>query len=179
MQTGINNEEWKNIDGYLNYQVSNLGRVRNSFTGRILKQQTSHQGYLVISLRDDSKKHKYSVHRLVAKEFIPNPLNLPQIDHIDNEKTNNTITNLRWVNNSQNQMNMPKRNGVFTSVYKGVNWHKGHQAWVARVGFENKRIHLGDFETAKEAAKAYNEKATELFGEYAKLNEISDDEDTD
>lgn len=59
-----------------------------------------------------------------------------------------------------------------SSKYKGVHWRKDINKWVARISHRNKRIHLGCFDDEREAAKAYNEKALELWGEFARLNEI-------
>lgn len=96
------NEVWKDIEGYEGkYQVSNLGKVRGldrknsmgkTVKGRILKPRKTHAGYLRAHLcRDD----RY-IHRLVAEAFIPNPNNLPQINHKDEDKANNSVDNLEW-----------------------------------------------------------------------------------
>ena len=88
-------EEWKDIPGYEGlYEVSNLGRIRNKKTGRILKLETSHQGYKRIRFSKGGKK--FAVHRLVAEAFIPNPQNLPMINHKDEDKTNNAVDNLEY-----------------------------------------------------------------------------------
>lgn len=93
------------------YEVSNYGKVRNSKTGRVLAQQTDKYGYPVVCLYESSKRHMVKVHRLVAKAFVPNEGNKPQIDHIDGNKTNNAYTNLRWSTpkeNSHNPITRPK-----------------------------------------------------------------------
>ena len=96
MQEVIINEEWRSIGGYLNYQVGNIGRVRN-VRGHIMALVKNKEGYLHINLYLHGKPHNRQVHRLVAQEFIRNPMNKPTVDHIDNEaKHNNTIGNLRW-----------------------------------------------------------------------------------
>ncbi len=87
---------WKNIEGYEGlYQVSDDGQVRNS-KGIILKPEVNKKGYLRVNLFKEGKKKKYRIHRLVAMAFIPNPDNLPQINHIDEDKSNNCLTNLEW-----------------------------------------------------------------------------------
>lgn len=94
------NEIWK--DYIATYQISNMGRIRNTKTNHILKTTLTGSGYLgcVISLNGTKKCIK--VHRAVAQAFIPNPNNLPQVNHIDGCKTNNVWTNLEWVTNQEN-----------------------------------------------------------------------------
>lgn len=113
-------EIWKDIEGFDGiYQVSNLGRVRSldryvntairhsevrKTKGRILKQGCNVHGYSVVSL---GKNHKtYTVHRLVAKAFIPNPENKPEIDHINTIRKDNRAENLHWVTRSENNKNI-------------------------------------------------------------------------
>ena len=93
-------EIWRPVVGYENYEVSNLGRVKSlnyNKTGReeILKHKIV-KGYLRLNLCKDSKTHSFFIHRLVAQAFIPNPDNLPQVNHIDECKTNNRVENLEW-----------------------------------------------------------------------------------
>lgn len=94
---------WKDIEGYEGkYQVSNTGKVRslnyrgNTGKTKVLKQDTKDNGYKIIDLYKNGKRKDYLVHRLVALAFIPNPLNLPQVNHIDEDKTNNAVWNLEW-----------------------------------------------------------------------------------
>lgn len=98
-------EEWKDINGYEGlYQVSNLGRVK-SFKGkseRILKPGLNAKGYLGVNLYKNSKPKNIRVHRLVARAFIPNQENKPEVNHIDEDKTNNTVSNLEWTTGKEN-----------------------------------------------------------------------------
>ena len=109
LQTGISNEEWRNLSEFPNYQVSNIGRVRNSITGRILNLSISNCGYVLVQLRKSKKSFMRNVHRLVALAFIENPHNKPCVDHINRLKTDNTITNLRWSTRSENCKNKAKK----------------------------------------------------------------------
>lgn len=96
-------EIWKDIDGFEGkYQVSSWGRVRNK-SGIIVHATLNKKGYLRVWLYKKGKYLKPRVHRLVATAFIPNPYNLPQVNHKDGNKQNNSYTNLEWVTNRQNQ----------------------------------------------------------------------------
>ena len=104
-------EQWKRIvvDGVeYPYEVSTKGNVRNMKTGRILKPFDSH-GYCCVTFRQDGNKKDLRVHRLVATAFIPNPDNLTEVDHIDRNKKNNCVENLRWVSHPVNMDNAGKR----------------------------------------------------------------------
>ena len=91
-------EEWRDIVGYENYQVSNLGRLKSLKYGkeRILKPQKDKYKYSIVSLCKQGKVKTYKVHRLVAQAFIDNPNNLPQVNHKDEDKTNNASSNLEF-----------------------------------------------------------------------------------
>lgn len=106
-------EVWKDIKGYEGiYQVSNLGRVKrigvykNQFkewgSNRILKYATDKEGYLQVALSSNGKSHTFKVHRLVSIAFIPNPKNLPQINHKNEIKSDNRVDNLEWCSPSYN-----------------------------------------------------------------------------
>lgn len=94
-------ETWKQI-GNSRYYVSDLGNIKNQSQHPICKWKVN-TGYIqcVIRLEPTKKSYKY-VHRLVATAFLPNPDNLPQVGHLDNDKTNNRVSNLYWTNNANN-----------------------------------------------------------------------------
>jgi len=89
-------------------------------------------------------------------------------DHINGNGLDNRRHNLRLASRSQNAMNQIKTHG--TSIYKGVSWVKRDKKWRVQIMFNYKNIYIGDFKDEREAAIAYDEKALELFGGYAKLN---------
>ncbi len=97
--------EWKVIQEFPNYEVSDSGEVRNKKFNRILAFSETNRGFTTyrrITLFKNNKRFYRSVHRLVAEAFIPNPDNLPQVDHIDANGKNNNATNLQWVTPSEN-----------------------------------------------------------------------------
>ena len=98
-------EIWKDIAGFEGlYQISSWGRVKSLKNGKekILRSGVDGGGYLYVVLYKDRKYKNYKVHRLVANAFIPNPDNLPVINHIDECKTNNFVGNLEWCSYSYN-----------------------------------------------------------------------------
>lgn len=97
-------ECWKPVDGFPNYLISNAGRLMNKY-GKILKPRRQNSGYLFYTLYDGrGRKHQTqrTVHRLVAEHFIPNYNCLSDVNHIDNDKDNNIVTNLEWLSHSDN-----------------------------------------------------------------------------
>jgi hypothetical protein len=162
-------EDWQVVSGYPNYSVSNFGSIRNDTTGRILKPYLRGRGYLSVKLSGKC----FLVHRLVGLNFIPNENNYTQIDHIDRNKLNNNLSNLRWVTNSFNSRNRNKRvNQITTSKYKGVNFYKAKNKWVVGIRINGKRTHLGYFENENEAGIAYNNYIIENNLDGFVLNEI-------
>ena len=118
-------EEWRLIEGYEHYEVSNLGRVRSWInnkwrrrsTPKILSLHRLTKGYLGVSLSSAPKVNKtIKVHRLVAKAFIPNPDNLPQVNHKDENKTNNCVSNLEWCTNKYNLSYGTARQRIFETI---------------------------------------------------------------
>lgn len=111
-------EIWKNIEGYEGlYQVSNLGRIkrleRYYYCGhrneqkkyipeQIMRPYITTKGYVRIDLSNGGVRKRFLIHRLVATAFLPNPKNLPQVNHKDENKTNNCADNLEWCTNDYN-----------------------------------------------------------------------------
>ena len=104
-------EIWKDIKGYEGlYKVSNQGNVISINNGRNVKREANLKGYRIINLWKNGIGKMFRVHRLVAKAFIPNPEGKPCIDHINGNRSDNRVENLRWVTNKENQNNPITKN---------------------------------------------------------------------
>lgn len=112
-------EVFKDIPGYEgSYQVSNMGRIKSLERDIRVGSVTRHQPEIIMKLIVNNhgyqaivlKRKIHLIHRLVAKVFIPNPQNLPEVDHIDNNKFNNTVDNLRWISRSENCLKSRREN---------------------------------------------------------------------
>ena len=90
------------IENYPNYTISDKGEIVNTNTNKELKGYIRKDGYVIISLSKGGKKYKCYLHRLVAETFIPNPDNLPQVNHKDENKTDNCVSNLEWITPKDN-----------------------------------------------------------------------------
>ena len=112
-------EIWRPIIGYEGlYEVSNMGRFRklgNNGDIRYLKATKNNFGYYTIGLWKDKKVRQFRISRLIAETFIPNPENKPYVDHIDTNKANNNVCNLRWVTPAENSNNNISREHMVNS----------------------------------------------------------------
>ena len=92
---------FEKIKGFPQYEINTKGQIRNS-NKHILSQSISNNGYYRVHLCKNGKAKWYAVHRLVAETFMPNPLHLPEINHKDENKLNNEVSNLEWCNHINN-----------------------------------------------------------------------------
>ena len=155
-------EIWKPIENYENYSVSTFGQVRNDTTGRILKEWKTGK-YWRINLCKNGIIQKYLIHRLVAIAFIKNLEDKPDVDHIDNNPSNNKVENLRWATSQENNQNrlMSSRN---KSGVKGVDWEESRLKWRAFICIDGIYINLGRYNTIEEATLARQTRANLAFG---------------
>ena len=135
-------EEYKPILDYPDYEVSNLGNVRNIKTGRILKPRNN-DGYYRVLLNNKNKR----IHRLVALTFLPNPDNKTDVDHIDRNRTNNVVSNLRWVSRSENCLNTKSRDRELFGIY----YREKKQKYQVVLTIDRKLKSIGYRKTLEEA----------------------------
>lgn len=168
-------EEWKDVVGFPDYRVSTLGRMlskeRKDRRGRwrkerILRPKTIWNGYKTVRLLNDDEDKAVLVHRAVAIAFIPNPAELPEVDHINNDRTDNCVANLQWIARQHNRQKIHLAKGKTGA--KGVTFQNGK--FVARIGLDKKLIVIGSFANLIDAANAYDLMATKLFGVFAVTN---------
>lgn len=159
-------EEWRRITSFLNYEVSNLGRVRRATTkrgtreGKVLKSHKDEGGYLRIRLQGNSSRPTLSVSRLVAKAFIPNPKKLPEVNHKDGHKKNNDVKNLEW-RTTQGNRSHAAHNGLTRG--SGICFYKRLKKWCVRISVApNKRLMVGCFNTKAQAILVRNKKLKSL-----------------
>ena len=148
--------------GIFRWKISRGGMRKGAVSGSL-----NNRGYLSIMVNGKN----YQAHRL-AWLYVHGEFPKQNTDHINRKKIDNRIINLRMCSNSQNQANCLKRSDN-TSGYKGVSWCKYNNKWNAYIRFNSKRSNLGYFSDKLKAAIAYNEKAVELFGEFAYLNKVN------
>ncbi len=121
-------------------------------------------GYLSIGINGKN----YRNNRII---FLMHHGYLPRVvDHINRDKKDNRIDNLRAATHSQNSANALRESG--SSKYKGVCWVKSRSNWQADIGLDNKKVFIGRFKSEDMAALAYNKKAKELYGDFALLNKV-------
>ena len=155
-------EIWKDIPGYENmYQVSNLGNVKSlgneqSRREKILKPGINGTGYYAVVLTKNRNPKTIRVHKLVAMAFlnhIPCGMKLI-IDHINDNKLDNRVENLRIVTQREN---VCKTQGRYLSQYKGVSWCKTYNKWFSQISINKKRKFLGYFKNEYDAHLKYQE----------------------
>ena len=146
------NEVWKDIKDYEGiYEVSSLGNVRNIVDNRILKPGLTSKDYYNVILCKNKLHKGISIHRLVALNFIPNPTNKKQVNHINGVKTDNRVENLEWTTASENIKHSYEMN------LQPIKWNKEVKEKIAKT--HRKKIKNIDknivFDSITEASKIY------------------------
>lgn len=114
-------EAWKEIDGYNGkYLISNRGHVYNMDRKKMLKQSLSTSGYYYVSLYNNGVKKARFVHSLVAEHFIPNPMGLKTVRHINGDFLDNDVSNLTWRNGARKAIDCYSDNGVLIKTYNSM-----------------------------------------------------------
>ncbi len=162
----------KVIEEFSNYQISNKGYVLNTNTNKILKNQIGSDNYLRVII----KQKGFRIHRLLAIAFVPNPDKKSIVDHIDRNRLNNNIENLRWVSLSENAINrtLSKKNKFDVT---GVYFHSRLKVYRASININKKKRRLGDFEKLEDAITARLNAEKKYYGIYSPLYkpEVKDD----
>lgn len=149
-------EEWKKISNNTKYEISDRGRVRSSHTSliKILTPNIETLGYTNVVLCDDNSRHTVRIHRLVAELFIPMVEGLTEIDHINGNRSDNRIENLRWSNRSLNMTNTlhRKNNENF-----GITYRKERNHYRITLSVNGKPTYMGSKSTIEEARQFRNQ----------------------
>lgn len=161
-------EIWKDVPGYEGlYKVSDHGRVKSllrvimmsngrprTIRERIMRPSVNSAGYLMVGLCKDKQQRGRNVHKLVAEAFLGHERCGMKVvvDHINHDKTDNRVENLRLVTQRENTSHRKKKG---SSKYPGVYWNKRDQKWMAYIWIDVKKKYLGLFEIEEEAAQAY------------------------
>jgi len=154
-------ENWLTLKDFANYQVSTLGRIKNVKTGRILNQYKTHNGYKNVKLYIKSVQYTRYVHQLVAIAFLNHNNNSRKIviDHINEDKEDNRLENLRILTQRENASRTPKGK---TSKHIGVWWYKPRSKWISKIRINGKQKYLGLFNTEEEARDRYLEELKKI-----------------
>lgn len=155
-------EIWKTIPDYQDYQVSNLGNLKSLKFNKEkkIKQSIGSSGYYLVSLSKKGIVKKIQTHQLIAIAFLNHkPCGYKLVvDHIDNNKLNNNVSNLRIVTNRENT----SRKNIGSSKYIGVFWCNTYKKWQSRIRINGDSKHLGYYKTEYDAHLAYKNKLKEL-----------------
>ena len=157
---------WKTIDEFPNYLISNQGDVKNKRTGYTKKPSVGKRGYVVFSMNKEGKLYLRTQHIMLARTFIPNPLNKPCVNHKDGNKQNNSIDNLEWVTAKENLIHArrtglhksdgDKRTAQYTLDGKLVAIYKSASEAARRLGIEVSGIaHVAKGNTRSKTYKGF------------------------
>ena len=141
------------IKDYENYTINEEGIIMNN-KGKELKSYIHPTGYKIVDLYKDGKRKHFKLHRLLAETFIPNPNDYKIIDHIDRDKLNNNLSNLRWTTSSENNFNKEIKGGCisYEEIIRGEKVYKYHRLrWqINNVNYSKRFVNLEEAEIFKQ-----------------------------
>ena len=152
----MNDIEWiVELQDFPGYFISTRGRVfseKGKKRRELKSSNNSTHGYLFVNLCKEGKKHTKKVHRLVGETFLERVEGKNEIDHINQNKNDNRLTNFRWVDSRENKINtgIQSRN---TSGITGVCWNKYNNTWIGSISIETNKRKRKNFKTKEEAIK--------------------------
>jgi hypothetical protein len=165
-------ENWEIIEENDNYAISSFGNIKNLNSGNFLKPTINRYGYYQVNLFRNGKYKTRLMHRLVAQSFLENPYNKLEVDHIDCDRLNNNLNNLRFATREENSQNCKIVVSKNTSGVKGVSFSKKLNKWHAQITKDGVKLHLGYYKNLEDAKQIRIKKAKELFGEYKNNCEV-------
>jgi len=160
--------EYTTVNGFPNYEISELGQIKNKQSKKILSQSLSTKGYYQVNIANKCRR----VHRLLALTFIPNPDDLETVNHIDGDKLNNDLTNLEWMSRADNNKHAREVLGIKPIPYSKCD--KEHH-FNGKTGSESSRGKQISAELEDGTVNIYGsayEAALELFGDREKGKQI-------
>lgn len=144
-------EIWKDVEGYEGlYQISSKGRVFSLHTNKILRASPDNYGYPIVRLSKHGQMKTITVHRLVAKAFLPNPDNKKEVDHIDANRSNNNVKNLRWTTRRENAKN-PNSTKNYQEMAKRLRHWEGREKPIKQI--DKGGVIVRTFRSAREAER--------------------------
>ena len=136
------------VINYANYTIQPDGTIYSKSHKKNVKQFLNDKGYLRVQLYKECNRRYFLIHRLVAGHFIPNPNNYTQVDHINHIKTDNNVSNLRWVTQRENQ-----HNRVNNAEHINI-WERPNGTYRVDIKYQNKRIFDKTFDKLEDAILA-------------------------
>ena len=156
----------KNIEEFPGYLVDENGIVYGKRSGKPLSQMVNSGGRIRVSLNKNGKQYKRAVSRLVAVAFIPNPENKPQVDHIDGNRSNNNVSNLRWCTNEENQAYREEQ-GIIGSSRRGkrIIWGNEEFDSIATLAQHISTMRGSKFNTVRKEIQRARYGVSKLYGQ--------------
>ena len=153
--------KYKKINNYENYIIFTTGKIYSIKSKKFLKPQNNGSGYLIVGFYKNNKEKKYTIHRLVALAFIPNINNYKEIDHINRNKCDNNVINLRWSTRREQNINRT----IKSNIAAGVSYSKKDNSYVGTWCKKRKSFSLKKYgkEKALELAIQFRHNLEKLY----------------